>query len=83
MTLSWIDITTTGLPDAVNSESYTTTLAAAGGSRTYTWVLNNPSDLQAGLTWDAGTATISGTPSANGSGNSELHGHGHEWESDL
>lgn len=66
VTLSWIDITTTGLPDAVNSESYTTTLAAAGGSGTYTWVLNNPSDLQAGLTWDAGTATISGTPSANG-----------------
>jgi hypothetical protein len=45
---------------------FTATQTATGGTGTYTWALTSGS-LPAGVTFDATTATISGTPSAPGS----------------
>ncbi|MFI4879949.1 MAG: beta strand repeat-containing protein [Steroidobacterales bacterium] len=57
-------ITTSSLPNGRVGASYTTTLAAAGGTGAYTWLLTSGT-LPAGLTFSAGT--ISGTPNATAS----------------
>lgn len=56
---SALSITTTSLPGAVVGQSYTATLAAAGGVAPYTWSVSSGA-LPAGLTMTAAGA-ISGT----------------------
>jgi Putative Ig domain len=56
-------VTTTSLPGAVQNAAYTATLAAAGGMTPYTWSVSTGT-LPAGLTLNAGTGVISGTPTA-------------------
>jgi hypothetical protein len=59
-------ITTTSLPDGTVNNSYSQTLAASGGSGTYTtWTVNSGS-LPAGLSLASSTGIISGTPTASG-----------------
>jgi hypothetical protein len=53
-------ITTTTLPDATNGTPYTFTLSATGGTTPYTWTLLGT--LPTGLTLNASTGVISGTP---------------------
>ena len=54
-------ITTESLPDGTAGQSYTATLEATGNN--ITW---SASDLPAGLTLDAGTGAITGTPATDG-----------------
>jgi hypothetical protein len=54
-------ITTTALPDAQVGVAYTTTLDAAGGVGAITWKVSSGS-LPGGLTLNAATGVISGTP---------------------
>jgi len=56
-------ITTTTLPDGVVNTPYTVTLAASGGTSPYTWSLTSGT-LPAGLSLNATTGAISGTPTA-------------------
>lgn len=62
-----LSITTAGLPAATVGMGYSYTLQAVSGSGTYTW---SESGLPAGLSLDAATGMISGTPQA--SGNSQV-----------
>lgn len=67
VTLSYLDITTTGLPDGRATNAYgPVTLGVAGGTAPYTWTLNNSGDLPAGMTFDDATGTLAGTPSGVG-----------------
>lgn len=60
-------IATATLPGAVDDEAYTTTLATAGnGEGAITWSVH-AGTLPAGLTLNASTGVLSGTPSAPGS----------------
>jgi putative Ig domain-containing protein len=61
-----LSITTTSLPNGQVGTSYSTTLAASGGTTPYTWVLTNGA-LPAGLALNASTGTISGIPTATAS----------------
>jgi hypothetical protein len=54
-------ITTTALPGGVRGSSYSASLAASGGIAPYTWSIVSGS-LPAGLTLNAVTGTIAGTP---------------------
>ena len=58
-------ISTTSLPQAVDSTAYTTTLAASGGTSPYTWSIAS-GQLPAGLVLAANTGVISGTPTSSG-----------------
>ncbi|OFW03357.1 MAG: hypothetical protein A3G20_05600, partial [Acidobacteria bacterium RIFCSPLOWO2_12_FULL_59_11] len=58
-------VTTSALSEGTVSASYTQTLTASGGKTPYTWSLASGS-LPTGLTLNASTGEISGTPTASG-----------------
>jgi hypothetical protein len=61
-------ITTTTLPAGTVGTAYTTTtLAATGGTPPYTWSVASGSTLPSGLTLNASTGKLAGTPTAAGS----------------
>ncbi len=60
-------VTTTSLAAGVIGTSYSQTLAATGGITPYSWAITTGS-LPAGLTLNAATGVISGTPSGNVTG---------------
>jgi hypothetical protein len=60
-----ITITTATLTEGTVKTAYNATLAATGGSGTYTWSLSSGSSLPAGLALSA-TGVISGTPTTAG-----------------
>jgi len=59
-------ITTTSLPAGVVGTAYSATLAATGGTSPYTWSLTSGT-LPAGLSLNASTGAITGTPTATAS----------------
>ncbi len=54
------------LPDGKVGEPYTVTFEASGGMAPYVFAFGGVAALPAGLSADAGTATLSGTPSESG-----------------
>ncbi len=62
VTVSFVDITTAGLPDGLAGDPYSATLAAAGGNQPYTW---SATGLPPGLSISTG-GVISGTPTTAG-----------------
>src|SRR5205823_1051279 len=60
-----LTIMSSDIPNGSVAAAYSTTLAAAGGSSPYSWSLTSGS-LPAGLTLNASTGTISGTPLLTG-----------------
>jgi hypothetical protein len=60
---STFKITTTSLPNGTVGSPYSTTLAATGGTTPYTWTITSGT-LPAGLSLNASTGVISGTPTA-------------------
>lgn len=61
-----LSITTTSLPNASTSASYSETLTASGGSPPYSWSISGGS-LPPGLNLNAATGAITGTPLTTGS----------------
>jgi hypothetical protein len=61
--ISGLTITTASLPNAQVNVPYSTTLAATGGTGPYTWSVA-AGTLPAGLTLNAATGAITGTPTA-------------------
>ena len=59
-----LTVTTTSLPDGTIGTAYSQTLGAAGGTAPYTWTITG--SLPAGLTLNASTGAITGTPTAAG-----------------
>ena len=59
---SQIKISTSSLPNGQIGTAYSATLTATGGVSPYTWSLTSGS-LPAGLTLNASTGAINGTPS--------------------
>lgn len=55
-----------GLPDAERGKAYSTDLSRSGGTGPFTYTVS-AGTLPAGLTLDAGTGTLSGTPTRGGS----------------
>jgi len=66
----WADlnITTTSLPNAKKGTAYSQTLQATGGKTPYTWSIVSGS-LPSGLSLNASTGVISGTPRRTGTSN--------------
>jgi hypothetical protein len=62
-----VQIVTSSLPNGLYGQSYAQTLTCSGGSGTCAWALLS-SSLPSGLSFNEATATISGTPTAVGSG---------------
>ncbi len=60
-----LTVTTSALPGGNQGSSYSTTLAATGGTPPYTWSLASGA-LPPGLALAVGTGIISGTPTATG-----------------
>ncbi len=60
-----LNITTTSLPNARRGRSYTQTLQATGGVKPYAWSLSAGA-LPPGLSLNAATGVISGTPALRG-----------------
>lgn len=63
-----VSITTTSLPAGATGQPYSATLAASGGKPPYTWAIE-AGTLPPGLSLNASTGTISGTPSSAGTHN--------------
>lgn len=63
---SALAITTTSLANGISGKAYSATLQASGGTSPYTWSLASGT-LPAGLTLNANTGIISGTPTTTGS----------------
>jgi large repetitive protein len=63
---SSLSITTTSLPNVQVGTAYGTTLTATGGTTPYTWSLTSGT-LPAGLSLNASTGAITGTPAASAS----------------
>lgn len=61
---SQLQIVTTSLHDGTVQQSYSATLGAQGGTQAYTWSIASGT-LPAGLSLNASTGTISGTPTAS------------------
>lgn len=57
-----LQITTASLHDGTAGQSYSATLNATGGTQSYTWSLASGSSLPGGLSLNASTGVISGTP---------------------
>jgi hypothetical protein len=66
LTINVLGITTASLPDGTIGTAYSQTLQAAGGVPPLTWAVLSGT-LPAGLTLNASSGTISGTPTASGS----------------
>lgn len=65
VTATALQVTTTSLQTAVINNSYSATLAASGGVQPYTWALASGS-LPTGVSLNASTGVISGTPTVTG-----------------
>jgi hypothetical protein len=68
ITVAGPTITTTSLPNGTQNVAYNTTVVATGGTTPYTWSLS-AGTLPAGLSLNAATGAISGTPTATGTVN--------------
>ena len=66
VTAATLAISTATLPSGQVGKSYSATLTASGGTKPYTWSVTGT--LPAGLTLNATTGTISGTPGASSAG---------------
>lgn len=69
-----LTITTTTLPSGTKNVPYSFTLLAMGGDNNYTWSVSVGS-LPTGLSLNASTGVISGTPSGSGTSNFTIHVH--------
>lgn len=63
-----VAVTTVSLPAGTTGSAYSATLTAGGGSTPYTWAVK-VGTLPTGLSLDAGSGAITGTPTAAGTSN--------------
>lgn len=63
LTVSWLFINNTSLPEATAGAAYSAGMTAANGTPPYTW---SATGLPAGLTLNSGTGAITGTPATSG-----------------